>query len=98
MWSGCGLFCHEHVVGLCGKGESICSQCSHAVLQVSHSWLTLSYSYTRVSKTMLSDGPHSSEDLATIKLLLENCLKLLHEDKESQVMGLVVMYVHVWMC
>lgn len=34
---------------------------------------------------MLSNGPHSSEDLATIKLLLENCIKLLHEDKESQV-------------
>lgn len=34
---------------------------------------------------MLQYGPHTGKDLATIKLLLENCIKLLHNDNSSQV-------------
>ena len=41
--------------------------------------------FLRVSQRMLQYGPHTGKDLATIKLLLENCIKLLHNDNSSQV-------------
>ena len=39
----------------------------------------------RVSQRMLRHTPHTPEELAIIKLLLENCIKLLKEDINSQV-------------
>ena len=41
--------------------------------------------YNRVSQRMLRHTPHTPEELAIIKLLLENCIKLLKEDINSQV-------------
>ena len=39
----------------------------------------------RVSQRMLKYENLSSEDLAIVKLLLENCIKLLKDDSNSQV-------------
>jgi hypothetical protein len=41
--------------------------------------------FYRVSKNMMANRPNSSRDVATIKVLLENCIKLLDTNRNSQI-------------
>ena len=51
--------------------------------------------FLRVSQRMLQYSPHTGKDLATIKLLLENCIKLLHNDTSSQVHTTMIVIITI---